>query len=267
MEDLGGASKKMYLLTSAIVTFFLRPITWIFIILLVGIFKKQKRNQSNNRYFWYAGIVLFLFTNPLFFNLFSRFWEAKSVSMYSLSTYDVGVILGGMQEFGTQEVDDRFIAPSVAGRLTTTVELYHLGKLKNIIITSGDAAIMKQKFEPEAPFLKNVLIRMGVPDSVIIVEGESKTTRENAVFTQKIIEKQGFKSVLLLTSAQHMPRSYACFSKVGVNCAAFPTDPWTEEITTQPRTYISPNAKYLMYWQALLKEWVGYVVYKIKGDI
>jgi uncharacterized SAM-binding protein YcdF (DUF218 family) len=257
----------MYLIVSAFVSFLLRPITWIFIILLRGIFAKPQRNRNNNRYFWYAGTVLFLFTNPLFFNFFSYRWETPPVSMYKLSTYDVGVILGGIQEFGTQEVDDRLIAPSVSGRVTTSVELYHLGKLKHIIIAGGDAATMKSKSELEAPFIKNALIRMGVPDSVIIIENASTTTRENAVFTQKIIAEKGFKSVLLLTSANHMPRSYACFSKVGVNCAAFPTDPWTEELTTQPRSFISPNAKFLTYWQHLLREWVGYVVYKIKGEV
>ncbi len=260
-------SITMYLIISAFVSFLIRPIIWIFIFILRGIFVKPQRNRNNNRYFWCAGLLLFLFSNPLFFNFFSGLWETPPVSMYSLSTYDVGVILGGVQEFGTHEVDDRLITPSVSGRITTSVELYHLGKLKHIIITGGDAAVMKSKSEPEAPLVKNAMIRMGVPDTVIIVEDAATTTRENAVFSQKIIEKKGFKSVLLLTSAQHMPRSYACFSKVGVDCAAFPTDPWTEEITTQPRSFISPNAKYLIYWQSLLREWVGYVAYKIKGDI
>ncbi len=257
----------MYLIISAFISFLIRPIVWVGLILLKGIFTKPQRNKSNNRYLWFALLVLFLFSNPLIFRVFSKLWEAPPVSMYQLTTYDVAVVLGGMQEFGTQDVDDRLIAPSVPGRVTTTVELFHLGKIKNIIITSGDAAIMKQKFEPEAPYIKNVLLRMGVPDSCIIVEGLSKTTRENALFTKEIIEKNNYKSVLLITSAQHMPRSFACFAKVGVNCAAFPTDVWTEEITTQPRSYLTPNAKYLMYWQSLLREWVGYVVYKIKGDI
>ncbi len=257
----------MYLFIAAILTFFLRPIVWVGLFLLKGMFTKPKRNKTNQRYFYYAFATLFIFTNPIVFNFFEKIWEAPPVSMYQLTTYDVAVLLGGVQEFGTQEVDDRLLAPSTSGRVTTTVELFHLGKIKHIIITSGDAAILKQKYEPEAPFLKNAMIRMGIPDSCITVESASTTTRENAIFTKQILEKRGDKSVLLITSAQHIPRGYACFSKAGVNCAAFPTDTWAEEITTQPKTYFTPNAKYLFYWQALLKEWVGYVIYKIKGDI
>ncbi|MDM8549935.1 YdcF family protein [Desulfobacterales bacterium HSG2] len=41
-----------------------------------------------------------------------------------------------------------------------------------------------------------------------IVEDKARTTFENAVYTRKIIAEHGFKSVLLVTSSYHLPRSY-----------------------------------------------------------
>ncbi|QTA93580.1 YdcF family protein [Desulfonema magnum] len=41
-----------------------------------------------------------------------------------------------------------------------------------------------------------------------IVEDKARTTLENAVYTKKIITEHGFRSVLLVTSSYHLPRSY-----------------------------------------------------------
>jgi uncharacterized SAM-binding protein YcdF (DUF218 family) len=41
-----------------------------------------------------------------------------------------------------------------------------------------------------------------------IIEDESRTTFENALYTRKIITRHGIRSVILVTSWDHMPRSY-----------------------------------------------------------
>ena len=41
-----------------------------------------------------------------------------------------------------------------------------------------------------------------------IIENKARTTFENAVYTRKIVEKHNLKSIILLTSLYHLPRSY-----------------------------------------------------------
>ena len=41
-----------------------------------------------------------------------------------------------------------------------------------------------------------------------IIENKAGTTFENAIYTRKIIEKHNLKSIILLTSSYHFPRSY-----------------------------------------------------------
>jgi uncharacterized SAM-binding protein YcdF (DUF218 family) len=41
-----------------------------------------------------------------------------------------------------------------------------------------------------------------------ITEDKARTTFENALYTNKIIESHGFDSVILVTSSYHLPRSY-----------------------------------------------------------
>jgi uncharacterized SAM-binding protein YcdF (DUF218 family) len=254
----------MYFLISKILTFFLKPIVWIFLCLIRGLFSKDKKVLK--KYALYSLLILFFFTQPFIFSKFFSTWEYPPTSMYSLPQYDYAILLGGVQEFATKDVDDRLLAPDCSGRLTTTVELFHLGKIKKIIITGGDAALFKGFSEPEAPFLKKVMMRMGVPDSVILVENASRNTYENAIFTKNIVEKENKNtSFLLITSGFHMKRSLKTFQKAGFVCTPFSTDILTEELDAQPKSYFSPDAKFLDYWGKILKEWVGYLTYWAKG--
>ncbi len=69
--------------------------------------------------------------------------------------------------------------------------------------------------------MKEFATKLVVPDERIISETESRNTRENALYTKKILKKINAQKVILVTSAFHMPRSYAVFKKIGVNAVPF----------------------------------------------
>jgi uncharacterized SAM-binding protein YcdF (DUF218 family) len=56
------------------------------------------------------------------------------------------------------------------------------------------------------PRLSAELVEWGVPRTAILVDARSRTTRENAVETERILTARGARSLLLVTSALHMPR-------------------------------------------------------------
>jgi uncharacterized SAM-binding protein YcdF (DUF218 family) len=101
--------------------------------------------------------------------------------------------------------------------------LYRAGKAPKIIV-SGGRIDWKGSGSPESEDLTKLLVRMGVPQADIIPEANSFNTRDNAVNIQKILTERGFKSILLVTSAMHMPRSLAIFHRLGINATAAPTD-------------------------------------------
>ena len=55
----------------------------------------------------------------------------------------------------------------------------------------------------------------------MIIEDESKDTKDHPKFIQKIVGNDRF---VLVTSASHMPRSIALFKKHGMNPIPAPTD-------------------------------------------
>jgi uncharacterized SAM-binding protein YcdF (DUF218 family) len=55
------------------------------------------------------------------------------------------------------------------------------------------------------------LVQAGVPANVIEMETQSRTTRENAQFTIKLLREQKLSRVILVTSWYHSRRALACF--------------------------------------------------------
>ena len=55
------------------------------------------------------------------------------------------------------------------------------------------------------------------------LEESSRTTAENALYTQQLLAQKRIDTVLLVTQARHMPRAVSSFEKVGLKVIAAPT--------------------------------------------
>lgn len=254
----------MFFVLSKLFFFLTKPLAWIIISLLMAYLTHNPWKRK--RYIKYGVMISLFFSNPFLFNTAAYLWETPMSSIHEIKNHDIAIVLGGFTRTGLYRVDDRYVASAANPRLTTAIELYRLQKVKKILITSGDGAIFRRIDEPEADIVKTYLLRIGIPEQDIIIENQSKNTRENAVFTKKILDAQAPNSnCLLITSGSHMPRSVRCFEKVGLQCTPFSTDNKAERITNEPRTWLSPDPEYILFWQQLVKEWIGICVYRLVG--
>ena len=57
-----------------------------------------------------------------------------------------------------------------------------------------------------------------------MLEDQSRNTRENAIFTRRLVDPKPGERWLLVTSAWHMPRAIGVFRKAGFEIEAFPVD-------------------------------------------
>ena len=256
----------MFFILSKIFYFLIKPFNWIIIGLILAFLSKnqwERRRILRNTIF----IALF-FSSPLVFNTVAKWWEPPMISMHDLPKHDIAIVLGGFTRTGFFRADDRYVASAANPRITTAIELYRLGKVKKILITSGDGAVFRLIAEPEADLVKTFLLRVGIPESDILIENQSKNTRENAIFTKQLLDNQyPNANCLLITSASHLPRSLGCFEKAGIVCTPFPTDNKAERITNEPRTWLTPDPEYILFWQFFIKEWIGMGVYKLVGYV
>lgn len=64
-----------------------------------------------------------------------------------------------------------------------------------------------------AELMKNHAIKLGVDENKILIDDKSLTTYENAEFTKEIMEKNNFKSLIVVTSDYHTRRSKLTMEK------------------------------------------------------
>jgi hypothetical protein len=64
-----------------------------------------------------------------------------------------------------------------------------------------------------------------------------------------------------------MRRSIGCFRKVGYNIDYYVTDRYAGPRKWDPDFLFIPNVSTINDWNVILKEWVGYITYKLMGYI
>jgi hypothetical protein len=104
-----------------------------------------------------------------------------------------------------------------------------------------------------------------------ITEPLARTTLENAVYSQKIIQRHQFSSIVLVTSAYHMPRSWAllklCLAGSTINVRIYCAPIGKEShVTGYFNTKKGAKTLYnemVRFWGSLI-EWT---VFKVRGEL
>lgn len=193
-------------------------------------------------------------------------WEYDPIPMSEVGEYDVAVVFSGVTK-GSKTPRDRVYFGFDADRITHTLQLYNMGKVKNIIV-SGGLGIQQVENSAAAYRLASFLKMAGVPDSVVTIEPDAVNTYENAVKSAKILEsKFPGQKYLLVTSSFHMKRAKFCMEKQGIDIDVFPAGFRTDRPTMRFDDLVIPSAKSILNWELMVKEWVGLATYKLMGYI
>lgn len=105
---------------------------------------------------------------------------------------------------------------------------------------------------------------LGVP--VAGMETQSLTSWENAAYARPMLERDGIRHVLLVTSAWHMPRALEVFERAGIEVTPAPTgfnhNPgWESDMTY---TDWLPNARAFLISYYAIHEHLGRVWYQVR---
>lgn len=251
----------MFYVLSKVLGLFVNPLFWIVLFLIVGLFLKSKKLR---KYFLVATLsCLLFFSNRFVADRFLSVWENfKKTNYKQVDQYSYGVVLGGMIDYS--EKRSGFGFSRSGDRIFQALKLYKQKRIKKILISSGFASFFYQD-TIESALLKNYLVDIGVPSDDIVTEERSRNTYENAVFTKELLTSED--TVLLITSASHMRRSYKCFEKAGVVCDTFSADYRAKPIVFNFEEIFIPSYKGFQKWQILFHEVIGIISYKISGYI
>ncbi len=255
----------MFFVLSKLLSILVMPLTIIFGCLLLSAFLKSTRWRR--RTFWGGIALFFLFSNEFIANELMKKWEVAPVAYDDMRSYRLGVVLTGTM-ITQLKPNDRGYFGRGADRVVHTVQLYKLGLIDRILISGGSGRVVDIG-EREADHFRKVMLVMGVPDSVIMVENQSRNTHESAVAVKSLLNEMRYlpDGCLLITSAFHMRRSRACFEKVGLPLDVFTTDFYAHPGAYYPDAFLIPKLEALILWHKLVREWVGMVAYRFAGYI
>ena len=250
---------KVFFIFSKILSFAIDPFFWVMTLLLLALFAKKKYKRP--KYLVSALVLTLVFSNSPLYKIAFDYWKIKHEFTYQ--KFDVGILLGGMISLSSSEKNIQF--NEYNDRLLNTIELFHKGMIKKIIITGASGSLSSDM--KEADILKSFLIRIGIPGEKIIVENQSKNTHENAKYTELICKKLEIdkSSFLLITSDYHMRRSLFCFKKTILNITPFVKE--TDKFHFDLEYLIIPQSSILFKWKVLLHEIVGYSMYRFMGYV
>ena len=256
----------MFFILSKTLNIIIMPINWVGFLLLFGLFTKSEKKRKRNILF--AVILFFFFNNHFIYNQVVRWWEEETMTADQITQpYDIGILLGGYSSPHVIPTKDRHNFGRRANRFLNAFELYKTGKVKKLLLSGGTGALL-QNNPSEAVEIKAFLMRLGVEASDIIIEDRSKNTYENALFTKQILaEEYPDASLLLITSAWHMPRAKRCFWKQGLQPSIFSVDFLSERTRGALESWLFPYRLGFARWEYLIKEWVGIIMYKLNGYI
>lgn len=171
------------------------------------------------------------------------------------------VVLGGSTASNRPNWFEPYDRAATVSRVDTAAQLYHAGRAPLVIVSGAalDGSVS------EAQIMANALQQHGVPASAIIEESKSLTTYENAVYTAEILAKQDLDRVLVVTSALHMPRAMGVFRKQQVNVVAASSPPQIVVPKDPAFSFWLPDARVLAASRSVIKEYVGMLVYWLRG--
>jgi uncharacterized SAM-binding protein YcdF (DUF218 family) len=218
-----------------------------------------------------ALLVLLIGSNAWVSTNLVKSLEWRHLPPEPMPTADAIVVLGG----STRPAD--YPRPWVdllqsGDRILHGAQLYNAGKAPKLIL-SGGRIEWKGGGPSESEDMAQVAIAMGVPRTDILQEPTSLNTYQNAVNVRTIVEREGFETILLVTSAMHMPRALAIFQKQGMNAIAAPTDFIVSERSLKELQgtgqgfllNLLPNAANLHELSLAIKEYIGFIVYRLRG--
>ena len=243
----------MYYL-SKLLPLFVLPLGITLIAVIVGL-------SLRRRWLIWTGIAfLWLSSIPLVGGFLVRAAEggAERIQASAAPVVDAIVVLSA----------GRTIAPGPAAisewgdpdRFFSGVELFKAGKAPLLVFTGGGFP-----GELDAPLEGEILAQharaLGIPPDHIVITGPVYNTAEEAQAVTAVLRGRQ-ATVLLVTSAFHMPRARQVFERAGLRITPFPVDFFPSGAGAVSMLRLLPSAGALLQTQTAMREMYGRLFYR-----
>lgn len=251
----------MFIIEKILSLSILSPLPFILILIYIGIRALSYHKVKYGLLLIFIGIGSYLvscdfFINPMLLKLEGKY---NPVSDYELQDGEIYILLGGGINIST--LGGNIPTENANVRITKTVQYYN--KYPKKIYISGGMPL--QDKESESSVYKREMVALGVPADDIIIEEQSRTTGENALYIKQMMKEENISKAILITSAFHMSRSVDIFTKGAEELVFYPA-PCNFLASQEGQKIFAYIPKYdnFLKFKILLWEYIGIIYYKIR---
>jgi uncharacterized SAM-binding protein YcdF (DUF218 family) len=145
-----------------------------------------------------------------------------------------------------------------AERMTSFVKLARLYPNATKIFTGGNGTLETSKLS-EAAVARQLFTELGLDTQQIFYEDKSRNTYENVLFSKQLAHVAPAQTWILVTSAQHMPRSVGIFRKLDWPVIAYPV------AYKSDGDFFGDVGGALNAVDDAAHEWIGLIAYRLLG--
>jgi len=209
---------------------------------------KRHSNPKRRKWTLRAGLILLLLAAIGAF-AWCR-WVYRQIGRYAIQDQAAqAASVDAIGVFGAAEYDGR-PSPVFRARLDHALSLYRHGVAPLLITLGGNGGDQYN----EGAVGREYLMGMGVPESAIIAETESRSTEESALRVSVIARANGLHRLVIVSDGTHMFRIHEI-------CAAEGLD-----VLTSPRPYVAVAGETGITWmkfQRIAHEILSYTAWRM----
>lgn len=262
----------MFVFLSKFLPNFVYPFGLVFLLVLLALFLRRRPRLQTTALVIILVIMLVTGNRWLAYSL-ARSLEWQYLPLDPIPSADAIVVLGG----GTES--EQYPRPTVevnsAGdRVLYAGKLFKEGKAPHMLLSGGNIDWLYGRRMTPAEEMAQILELMDIPRDAMWLQPKSQNTYEDALYCSQMLKEKGIQRVLLVTSAQHMPRSVALFRHQGIDVIPAPVDytvtqsGWDNLFSFDLQTTLVnlvPNVGSMSLTSGILKEYLGMWVYHLRG--
>jgi uncharacterized SAM-binding protein YcdF (DUF218 family) len=254
----------MFLIKKVVAPFFF-PLSICLEILLLGLFVLWfTRRQRTGKILVSIGVIfLTTISYGAVSDMFLGPLESKYLPITDTSAFQnvkwVVVLGGGHFSDPKLPISDQLSDASLF-RLVEGIRI-HKKILNSKLVLSGGSVFNSTS---DAGVMAKMAVALGIEKKEIVLESESKDTKDQARFIQNIIGSSRF---ILVTSASHMARSIALFETKGMKPIPAPTGYWVKNSLKISPARFFPSGKGIDKMQRVVYEYLGIVWARLRGQI
>ena len=149
-------------------------------------------------------------------------------------------------------------AKGPSDRFETALAAYRAGRAKFLVFGGGSTGVPGTP--PEGEWNRQRAIERGIPESAALAGGAALYTSDESQLVAERLRERGARTVIVCTSAMHLPRAAQHYRALGFQVVPLPSDFSTRGAAEEwSWALLIPRGRALELTDAVAKEWMGRV--------